>query len=654
MNHVSESNHALPTASDNNNALVHAEARLQGSASLAISSASLSTQISKPIKPALAQGTVASISRKPQNNAVFRAQAHQFSVLPINHRDNWLLTLPILHTKPIPVSTQSPPVVVGEFVLYPDKDEAIAYYTLAQPRIVDTDLVVERNSEFRVTGGTATMIISCFPAEDSTALVRYHSSWQKALGSPNKQRAWRFQPLPLQRLKADLDIPSTHERLAPGITENRTLGAATFLLELSALGAESWRQAIAQGTAVIGVASLGISYAGKNSAGRIAYQSRNLNASLSTLLAAVNESSIRVVDPQVEVATMLVISGHPSIANVSVELRSSFSPVHTQIFDGSGGSASLTLTATDLSAHYVEWHVVVNFLVDDWPTIRVSGVLSQDTGWSELLSPSSWMRELTITSLLVDTDGRVLDNANSSDRVTGTLAIQADFIDNPSGLQTTFETHSEQMSRVVIPQPPGESAASVHLSVFALRDGLSEMTNRAIAVNENWVVITVTPEPAILLATNTTPVSENSATSTVANELSRLTENSQLPTVQPRLYTSRRRSTKAAAPVFTLAESTKRFWALEIASHPALLPDSGATGRTLFNYWFSYGAMTTQFIDSNRFQLPAEIWQRMAKPGRLYYRAYLSETANEWSEPQVTTADVLIDEAPYLEVFDRQ
>ena len=51
------------------------------------------------------------------------------------------------------------------------------------------------------------------------------------------------------------------------------------------------------------------------------------------------------------------------------------------------------------------WNATVNFESASWPAIRARGVLSRATGWSDLINPSSWVRQVTVTAVLIGPDG---------------------------------------------------------------------------------------------------------------------------------------------------------------------------------------------------------------------------------------------------------
>ena len=415
--------------------------------------------------------------------------------------------LPTLRFPLLPTPAPNTPIAANDTWLWPDAAAKCAYFMLTRPVRMEFSLMVERDADYRVTGGTATLAVGVFP-ENRNA----ERTWADALRrAGHDARGWRFDPLRLNRLDADVDLPGDHVVGAPKTTVNPRLGTAIFLIDLTALGAQVWQQALAGGAAPPGVCSVTAHYVAADNQGRMSARRQAADAPVATVLAGARPEAVRVVDPEIGVDATLVLDGDPAITAITVEMRALNGTVRTESFGAEGGTVTLRMVTANPRAERVDWSVRVAFATASWPPLRIGGTLSDASGWSDLISPASWMRAVSVTTILLDAGGTVLagDQASASNRVTGAIDFTAPFLDTATSLQAGFETSSQESTTIMVPRPPHEPPGELKLTVFALRGGLDAMTVRNLAVDEEWVVVKVYANARIEVVTNRTPGAEN-------------------------------------------------------------------------------------------------------------------------------------------------
>ena len=435
--------------------------------------------------------------------AVMVASTKRPLARPIFADLNVISKLPILTFPVLPPPAPKTPVQAENIWLWPDAAARTAYYMLSTPVRMEFSVVIEQDPTFRISGGSATVVVGVFPPSKTQAAI---DSWIAALRRVSiDASAWRFEPLQLNRLDATLEIPAGHTQGAVSTTTNPRLGTATFLLRLTALGAQVWKQALEGGSPPPGVCNLTAWYLAAGGVANIAAQQQQVNATLAALTSGVSaESALRTVNPEIGVDASLTVDGDPTIQAISVEMRARNGTVQTQTFGAEGGTVTMRLTSNNPRAEQVDWSLRVVFSAASWPPMRVSGTLSQTAGWADLLVPSSWLRAVSLTTMLIGPDGAVLASraADPANRVTGAVDFTAPFLEGATSLHTGFETSSQETQTVLVPRPPSEPPGTLKLTVFALRDGRDAMVVRNLNPDEEWVLVKVYANARIEILTN--------------------------------------------------------------------------------------------------------------------------------------------------------
>ncbi|MEW6637353.1 MAG: hypothetical protein AB1425_11155, partial [Actinomycetota bacterium] len=544
--------------------------------------------------------------------------------------------LPVRPVKPVPARIE--PVPAGDVMLWPHPASARAFVSSAAPKLLDAAVTIERNPEtLGISGGSATLTFGATPAVDQPG--HRHEEWAERLTEAGHQpRAWRFLPMHIHALTAELELPVGHVQGEPRVSTNPDVGTATVLVDLTPQGAAAWHQALtaAPRRDVGGLIRLTPTFYVRSDGNQVEARQDPIAAPLGPMLRDSPENVIHTIDPEVSLEAVLVVDGHPTIETVTVDLRSSTGLTHTEVFGENGGRVVLRLTSTELARERIDWTARVSFRSGAWPPVRDAGTLSSETGgWSELVVPSSWIRHVSVTAMLVGEDGAVLpeENAAPQDRVTGSIDFTAAFLESSTGLHTSFETASQERVSILMPAPPGQPPGDLKLTVMALRDGRDALAVRALAPDEQWALVRVAPDARIQVTTNKTPAAEKSLESVVGAVLDRLAEESasrspSTPVVQAPATASR----SGPPPVFEVYPGENRYYVLEVAIRPELL-SSTSPGRTPHDFWSSedLGA-----LGAARFAMPEEVWARLRHAGELFYRVWTTRTPDGWVEPGVS------------------
>jgi hypothetical protein len=468
------------------------------------------------VRPAAQNGTTAPVMTAAAKKALAR---------PIFQDLNRISKLPILTFPVLPPPAPKTPIQAENVWLWPDAAARTAYYMLSSPVRMELSVVIEQDASFRISGGSATVVVGLFPAARTQAAI---DNWIAALRRVSiDASAWRFEPLQLNRLDAALDIPAGHTQGAISTSTSPRLGTVTFLLRLTSLGAQIWKQGLEGGSPPPGVCNLTAWYVASGGAAQIAAQQQQVNATLAALTSGVSaETAVRTMNPELAVDATLTIDGDPTIEVIGVEMRARNGSVQTQTFGAEGGTLTMRMTSSNPRAEQVDWSVRVVFAAASWPPMRVSGTLSNATGWVDLLVPSSWLRAVSLTTMLIGPDGSVLASRalNPANRVTGAVDFTAPFLEGATSLHTGFETSSQESTTVLVPRPPSQPPGTLKLTIFALRDGKDVMLVRNLNPDEEWVLVKVYANARIELLTNRSPEARRDPeTAAVANAMAALT-----------------------------------------------------------------------------------------------------------------------------------
>src|SRR5262249_4459718 len=162
----------------------------------------------------------------------------------------------------------------------------------------------------------------------------------EALAAAGRGRlTWRFVPQILRNLHASIELPSGQTTRPPQVSINPNVGTATFVIELSELGAQVWKSALEQrnGGSIPGIVPATVSYYSRFANGATATE-QNMSAPLGTLLANQGPDQLHVINPQQTVVAKLVVVGNDVVDHVAINMvPNSGQAPEQQVFSSGGG-----------------------------------------------------------------------------------------------------------------------------------------------------------------------------------------------------------------------------------------------------------------------------------------------------------------------------
>lgn len=411
----------------------------------------------------------------------------------------------------VPPPRRVDPVLVGDVMLFPGDGHAM--YLAAAPVGLGTSATTrseEVEGTVRTTGGDATVTCTVLPVLTPEEVAARQDSWVAALASAGHgAEGWRFQPLNLRSVTATLRLPEDHVVRPPTSSAGSDTADAVFVVELTARGAQAWDQALAAGQpgGLVGSVDVEVTYAAELD-GELRTQTHTVSGALGAVVAG-GPVEHRTVRAEVGVPARLLVRGHPTIDSVAITLHAG-DDVETAVIGPDGGEVTMTLATTQTAVEEIRWSAEVAFSSAAWPTIATSGVLSDARGWSAILAPATWTRTIDVMTVLVDSAGRTVA-PDGTEIVSGSLRYTPA---DPLGrtLDTSFEGRHQQMSAVVVPDPPTSPEAgssAVELSMMVLRGDRQSMSSTSVAAGDRWVLARVKPDATVTFSTNTSPGSES-------------------------------------------------------------------------------------------------------------------------------------------------
>ena len=486
-------------------------------------------------------------------------------------RPQWsaVAALPYLVVDPAPV--QNDPVRSGDFLLWPDPDDAAAadederaserfpeatkfdavgmkeavlfrpiirripiqrcFFALAVPRLLSFSLTaqgtVQPDRSVKISGGTAILTVGVYSQDDVQGVEKHRQEWTSAIATSGLgSRIWKFQPQSLRNLRPALELPDGHASQPADISTDTNAGTATFVIQLSETGVIAWKNALEQrnGSAIAGICRVTVSYYGRL-ANRVDVKEQQLSVPLGALLAACGPDDVRTINPQQTVEAMLVVVGHDLVQNVSLNMRPNVGQAPAvQSFGREGGQVKVSIATQDVNSVEVNWDAQVTFRTSSWPVIPAAGKLSNATGWTDMLKPDSWIANYTIMAIVVDDAGNPvpINIAGIDYHAVGTLTFTAPYVPNTGVLVSSFDAGNQLPVSVALPRFPGQPFGDLLLNMFATRNGLASTQTRRLSATELGVVILIRPNAAIEIRTSADALPELSTESNMLGLLGSL------------------------------------------------------------------------------------------------------------------------------------
>src|SRR5262249_40196527 len=163
-----------------------------------------------------------------------------------------------------------------------------------------------------------------------------------------------------------------------------------------------------------------------------------------------SSSNISVVNPQITVATRVIVTAHDLVDAATVDLVPSEGAAATSFtFTNEGGQTTLPVTSEHIDDVSVAYTATTRYTPAQWPVITQKGVLDfARADWDIWVKPDSWLLEYDVVAMLLDDQNRVL--APGADTTTDVITVRLDY-EHPvlsAPLSLTFQTGSQQLVKV--------------------------------------------------------------------------------------------------------------------------------------------------------------------------------------------------------------
>lgn len=335
-----------------------------------------------------------------------------------------------------------------------------AFFAMATPELQAFRLTVRQNAVSAIVGGTVLLTVSIYSQAGEELLEKQRLVWTDALEEAGYgSHLWKFVPVDLRNLQALLDLDRQQLSAPIQVAINQNAGTATFLIELSAIGAQIWKQAIEQRqpSRIMGVGRFTVNFYARTSE-RLQIRQQLLEANLTTLLDNCGAEHIEILAPTLSLTTTLMVQSSPIVESVDVtwQPKNGSDSIH-QSFDTQGGFLTGVVLTEDLNTVQIDWNTQVKYKLVGWAIGLQRGQLSLYNA-TEIIKPGSseWVREYTLYTVFMAGQTQVAANATAFDdvEVEATFTFNAPYLLSP--LATIFQPTHFAMTDVQFPIVPGQ------------------------------------------------------------------------------------------------------------------------------------------------------------------------------------------------------
>jgi hypothetical protein len=393
-----------------------------------------------------------------------------------------------------------------------------AFFATIMPELQSFKLTIQPGVGGRKTMGTALFTVSLYAQADDAMLEKHRLEWTDALAeSGYGARLWKFLPVNLQKLQAFLDLDPQQLRAPIQVAINASAGTATFIVELSNLGAQIWQQALetSQTQQISGIIRFAANfYARTDDRLRIHEQPFSLN--LATLLSSCGPDHIEMIHPNVSLTTKLIVQSHAFVDAVSVtwQPKQGGETIHQRFLGNDGGVLTGVVLTDNLNTVDIAWDAQIQYRFPGWSIGSQQGNLSLLNA-TEIVKPGSseWIKEYTIYTVLMASPTQVAQNpAEFEDiEVIATIIYSASYLTLP--LATTFQPKHLEMTEVPFPIMPGQEPSQVGLTIVTKSKSQNTILNsvsRILQPEELLSNLKIFSDGKIEIRTSIDPISESS------------------------------------------------------------------------------------------------------------------------------------------------
>ncbi len=405
-----------------------------------------------------------------------------------------------------------------------------AFFACTTPWCEDVQFTVHQayeNGTLQITGGTAILTVSFYTQESREILEKYRSIWTDALTQARYgTRLWKFLPVSLRNIQAVLNLDPPLLQSPVKAVVNSITGTATFVIELSALGTQVWKNLLEQRRAseIPGMGLFTVKYYAQSNE-RINIQQRLVAMSLGSLLTDVGPEIIQTINSAVSVEPKIVVQGNPIIDSVVVKWTTNTgSTALSKRFDTNGGLLSDTIETQDISHLEVNWNATVTFKTASWSTVPQVGKLTLSTSLVDIVKPSSWIRDYTLMTLMMASPTQISTDPTEFEDigVEATLTFNAAYLQAP--LTTTFNP-AQTITTVPFPLVPGQVPTQVALIITTTLKSENRILNsvtRSLQPDETLISANIFRDGHVEIFTPSDPLPEISLASEILDLLTQM------------------------------------------------------------------------------------------------------------------------------------
>lgn len=444
-------------------------------------------------------------------------------------RDTVYVTRPIWSKDYLPVMELTPinvvekPIVVDQYYILPNPYLNVAYVAPTEVSLSSFSLVLRRsvlpNRGLAITGGSASFSISTYGAYNLKAYTMLRKNWDVALRKTYVgERLWSYQPEQRKGLSVSVELPPGIAASEPLILSSPLAGVCDITIELTEIGALTWKAALEQG---VGSTLAGIFHVSTHSLAvdgvDMRFDRKQLDTTIGRLLANRSAADIRYIDPQQTVQGKLVIVTNDLVERMTVSMQPNqgLAP-ESQTFGPEGGQVEVSISTQDVASVVIDWTAEVAFIAPGWPPIQASGRMNSANGWTDMIKPDSWIVNYLLMAIPVDNQGKVqaINAAGTTTQLQGVLNFTAPYVTNGL-LNSSFAAEYLLPINIALPRYPGQPFGDVVLTIFATRDGVGGMKSRKLNADEVNLVALIYPDARVEIRSSLDALSELSAASEI-------------------------------------------------------------------------------------------------------------------------------------------
>lgn len=393
-----------------------------------------------------------------------------------------------------------------------------AFFATIMPELQSFKLTIRQGGTNLKTTGTALFTVSLYAQAVDITLEKHRLEWTDALAAAGYGvRLWKFLPVNLRKLQAFLDLDPQQLRSPTQVAINASEGTATFVVELSSLGAQIWQQALEnrQTQQISGIARFTAKFYARTD-DMLQIREQPFSVNLATLLSSCGPEHIETINPTVALTTELIVQSHAFVDSVAVtwQPKQGGETIHRRFPGNDGGILTGVVLTDNLNAVNIAWDAQIQYRFPGWSIASQQGNLSLLNA-TEIVKPASseWIRDYTIYTVLMASPTQVATNlAEFEDiEVTATIVYSASYLILP--LATTFQPKHLDMTEVPFPVMPGQEPSQVGLTIVTKAKSQNTIlvsVSRILKPEEMLLNLKIFRDGQVAICTSIDPISESS------------------------------------------------------------------------------------------------------------------------------------------------